>query len=522
MEVSVFDQSLEKIANVDMVAFYNVVEKFGEAGKFSLWVEANEENMQILRKRNIVQFKFDDLSGVTERDYVPNGALSYGVTKSGSELNSYYNENAYMFSSDAEYRLNNKLVVASLEFTASQPIEVGVGGHVKVTIPYTSDDGQNQIELDVTELVKTQSAGSVYMSTKLPLRGLRLSNAIVSIQDINGTVSVKNLRLQVGQTPSPSKAYELDMELKLNDVCWGIITTKNYKDDGSFFGIEASGFLIEDVLRKRILWGVYYKYDNYLSIFRDMVTKNMISPTMPERKLTNIGIENQPVVDNKNIRFQKTGGHLLDAALSLLTPLGVGIKGIFDPYKKQIRFYLYKGKDRSDAQSKNPVVMFSYENGMLVSPKYLTDDSNYKNVVYIAGEGEGVDRIFHTIGDSSGWSREELYVDARDIQSQKENGTTFSPTEYIELLNQRGLEKLDDYAVVENFESGVQTVGGYVYGKDYSLGDIVTVYYSEIGVIGRLPILEVTRSGSADGESTIISFGKSNMPFSKMVKTKLN
>lgn len=522
MEISVYDQSFEKIANVGMVAYYMVTEKFGDVGKFSIWVEANEENMQNLRKRNILQFRFDDSSGVTERDYVPNGATSYGVVKSGSELNSYVNNNAYMLSSDAEFQLNNKFVVASIEFTAIQPIEVGVGGHVIVTIPYTSEGAEGSLVLDMTNLVKTQSSGSVYVSTKLPMRGLSFSNGRVSIQDINGTLSVKNLRLQVGQIPSPSTVYELDMGLKLNDVCWGVITTKNYKDEGSFFGIEASGFLVEDILRKRILWGVYYKYDNYQNIFNDMLTRNMISPSIPERKLTNIGIENQPVVDTGNIRFQKTGGSLLDAALSLLAPLGVGIKGIFDPYKKQIRFYLYRGKDRSDTQDVNPSVTFSYENGMLIGPKYLTDDSNYKNVVYIAGEGEGVDRVHHVIGNSVGWSREELYVDARDIQSQKEDGTMLAPAEYIEVLNQRGLEKLADYGVVENFESGVQTVGGYVYGKDYSIGDIVTVYYSEIGVVGRLPIVEVTRSGSADGQSTTVSFGKSNMPFSKMVKTKLN
>lgn len=522
MEVSVFDQTFEKVANVDMLAFYSIKEKTGEAGTFSIWVEANEENMQNLRKQNIIQFQFDEVEDESKRNYVINGSSIYGVVKNGSELMTYVNADAYLLASDSEMQLNNRIVVASVEFDSDLPVEVGVGGEVIVTIPYTYDGGSGSIALDMTDLVDIQASGQVYESVQLPVNGLAFSNAEVSIVDINGTVNVKNLKLQIGQLPSESETPESEMAIKLNNTCWGIITTKIFRDDDSFFGIEVSGFLVEDVLRKRILWGLFSRYDKVQNIFNDMITENLISPVDTDRTLSNIALENQPLMTSSNVRFQKTGGYVLDAAVSLLAPESIWIKGIFDWYKKQIRFYLYKGKDRSDTQSVNPAVVFSDENGMLIAPKYLTDDSNYKNLVLVAGAGEGVLRIFHKIGDAVGWARDELYIDARDLQPVGEDEEPMAPADYLELLEQRGLEKLADFSAVENFDSGVQTVGGYIYGRDYFIGDIVTVYFSRIGVVGKLPIESVTRSGSADGHTIVVSFGKSNMPFSKMVKTKLN
>ena len=47
----------------------------------------------------------------------------------------------------------------------------------------------------------------------------------------------------------------------------------------------------------------------------------------------------------------------------------------------------------------------------LNEPTWILDDSNYYDFAYVAGEGEGDQRIYVTVGSGS----DELYVDARNL-----------------------------------------------------------------------------------------------------------
>ena len=96
---------------------------------------------------------------------------------------------------------------------------------------------------------------------------------------------------------------------------------------------------------------------------------------------------------------------------------------------------------------------------------------------------------------------ELLFVDAKDLR-QKE----LTDAQYKAQLAQRGNEKLDDAAEVQNFESSVTRESGYVYRKDWELGDIVTCHKSRWGILIDERVTEVeevfeTETGAA-GEIT--------------------
>ena len=153
-------------------------------------------------------------------------------------------------------------------------------------------------------------------------------------------------------------------------------------------------------------------------------------------------------------------------------------------------FSVIRGVDRTGADPKYPKIQLSTDLQDVLGSKYYTNSQSYKNVALIAGEDSEVNRKKTTSGDNSlsGFDRRELYVDARDIQSevQSESGetSTIPEDEYIGMLGNRGDEKLADCQITETFEASIRTQGvtQYEYGIDYFRGDKIIVEDAELGV----------------------------------------
>lgn len=109
----------------------------------------------------------------------------------------------------------------------------------------------------------------------------------------------------------------------------------------------------------------------------------------------------------------------------------------------------------------------------------------------------------------SGLSRRELFVDARDLQSKRTDGTTIPEAEYNSMLIERGKTSLEDYKDIESFSATLRTFGvtGYVFGVDFFLGDKVTVYDSRLRVRTNAVVTSVLTTYDEDGERMDITFG---------------
>ena len=119
------------------------------------------------------------------------------------------------------------------------------------------------------------------------------------------------------------------------------------------------------------------------------------------------------------------------------------------------------------------------------------------------------DRRRYVVGTASGLGRRELYVDARDIQSEyyDDNGEqqTVPDDEYNEQLKERGTEKLLDYKFDRQFEAELESVQSFIYGQDFFMGDIVQVE-TEYGIASRMRIVELVRSMDLNGYTTYPTF----------------
>lgn len=207
--------------------------------------------------------------------------------------------------------------------------------------------------------------------------------------------------------------------------------------------------------------------------------------------------------------FQRSGGTLYDGIIDFLSQeiLSLGFWVKFDPANRCLIPYVYAGVDRSTSQNANTSVIFSDQLNDILQSQYIFDTSNFCNVAYIFGEGEGSDRVFtqatrqtdtynascYTGTDNfPNFGLRELYVDARDV-SRKSTGTitassdtttTLTDSQYFQALAKRGTQKLAEHNTLNTFNAVIRTEGKtmYKYGVDYVLGDIITIEDTRLGV----------------------------------------
>ena len=78
------------------------------------------------------------------------------------------------------------------------------------------------------------------------------------------------------------------------------------------------------------------------------------------------------------------------------------------------------------------------------------------------------------------------------MQSEVNEGESLTDEEYLEVLTQRGSEKLSTLAKVETFDSTIRIVGAhYTYGVDYFVGDKITFVDRELDVIVNAQVTAV-------------------------------
>lgn len=108
----------------------------------------------------------------------------------------------------------------------------------------------------------------------------------------------------------------------------------------------------------------------------------------------------------------------------------------------------------------------------------------------------------------TGLNRRELFVDARDLQSDSDPENPLSPEEYIAVLTTRGRGKLAENQLVSSFSAVVRTLDPtYEYGKDFKLGDTITVTDERLGITVDAVVRGVQPSVGEDGEQLILAFG---------------
>ena len=304
---------------------------------------------------------------------------------------------------------------------------------------------------------------------------------------------------------------------------------KSTIDDKGTKMFNVKGRTLEMILTTRIIWGTYNASNKYAStVMYEIVNQNCVNPTNVNRKIPYLECAEDMQLGGK-MSIQKTGGEVYDVLTTIASNKDLGFNVLFRPKEQKLIFEVVAGVDRTIEQSEVDPVEFSTDLEDILSSSYYTNNQDEKSVALVMGEGEGASRKSKISGDNTtkGFGRRELYVDARDIQSESvnEDGTTITltPEEYDAALVNRGDDKLAECKTTETFEAQIRVFGDvqYEFGKDYQKGDKVTVRDRQLNVVVSARITEVEEDFD-DEYALVLTFGYSYPTIMQKVKQQIS
>ncbi len=257
------------------------------------------------------------------------------------------------------------------------------------------------------------------------------------------------------------------------------------------------------------------------TVMKHYVNNHIVNPADVKRKIDMLMIASDQQRGSQ-ISWESRFKNLADELIEISKASGLGWDVILDFQQKKWIFDVYEGRNLTVNQTENPPVIFSPQFESLKQLSFVESDYNYKNFGYIAGQGEGADRRVVTVGETEGLSRIETFIDSRDISEQDENQQALPEAEIIAKLQQRGQQKLSEFAEEFFLEGQVLTNSPFVYEKDYDLGDIVTIQNREWGVTRDARITEIKEIYEPRGFQIEATFGESRPTLVKKLKQELN
>lgn len=309
--------------------------------------------------------------------------------------------------------------------------------------------------------------------------------------------------------------------------------------------IKIEGRLMPFLFSKRVIANTLdYKNMELITYIRDLITRCFEKNT--ERYVDmNISCQkDNKVYEDTFITKQITGDQLweelsdyfeqyklgiviapkIDKTFELSSEYGEHLSGLSNVAGFEVQ--IKTGVDRTRGNGLNTVI-FSKSLSNIKRASYSYNSESDMNVAYIAGEGEGAERKWYEIqkdseNKKSAWNREELWIDARDIQSEGEDDTTLTDEEYDKLIEQRAYEKFQENAIMDEYSATVNEHNQrYVYMRDYDLGDWVTIQDRDLGIEIDAQIVEVTTTLQNNETINDITFeyGKANKIEIKDIRT---
>lgn len=297
--------------------------------------------------------------------------------------------------------------------------------------------------------------------------------------------------------------------------------------------IAASGRFLKSILDRRIVYtptksgtGMNYiwhssstKLSGKVEIaVRDLIKENATESSVVARNIPELSMNDDDITgltetivtgdsDNEtDAEKQVTYKGLLEYTDSVLQEYQLGSYMYLDEETLKFRYKVFKGVDHSmDNTFGNDPVIFSQDYDNLISSDYIFDEATYKNMAVIGGQGEGTERKLALVGDlNAGLDRREMFVDGNSMA--QDEGVTDET--YRKQLETQGRQSLSEVERTETFDGEIDTANtNFIYGNDYSLGDLVTVYDMAIGKYVNVRILTVTECQDDNGFKREIEYG---------------
>ena len=268
----------------------------------------------------------------------------------------------------------------------------------------------------------------------------------------------------------------------------GVIREVNYaQTDKGERSAYCKGYFAEKLLDDRVLQPPVNITGTPEEIARALVDGFAVNPSDPGRVISQLSLGSVKGLGT-SVTLQATGDKLGGKLYGIEQTQEISHRIVYDYEENTLTFECWKGLDRTEDQENNSPAIFSNRFYNVKSAIYDRDESSYANYAYVAGEGEGAARVTVEVDirPDPTEERREIYVDARDLQSEYEdesgNKHTYTAAQYRSILSQRGLEKLAEFSKIETVNSDIDAGANLVYMKDFDLGDLCTYQNTDVGI----------------------------------------
>lgn len=288
------------------------------------------------------------------------------------------------------------------------------------------------------------------------------------------------------------------------DKCAGEILYKGIKKsiDGSEV-LEVTGRLLSHWLGDRLVLSsiVHNTYPHIL--MRSAVSANGINSTVLARNI--------PLLQLGEVSTQRVSKTLDYASELNITVLAmcediavaadVGFSISVDTTTRRYNFNVFTGEDHTLISTSPCIFSIEYEN--ILEQEYTQSIENLKNVAYVVGDENATVDMPVVVGTAVGFDRKEVLVKASGVKQD-----ALTKQEYEAVLATNGEITLQQYSETLNFYNKINsTTSGFVYGKDYKLGDKVTCLNTKWKITIDAVITEA-QTTYEDGQKTIyLTFG---------------
>ena len=242
-------------------------------------------------------------------------------------------------------------------------------------------------------------------------------------------------------------------------------------------------------------------------IMKHYVSAECISPEDANRAISRLVLaadQGRGVQDKWRFRFDKLSDVL--EQVGQYAKLGWDVTLNLD--NEQMVFDVIQPHDRTANQDVLPPALFSTEFGNVKVPHFIQSWIGAATQGYAGGQVDGVNRLIQQVGSSKGLDRMETFLDCSDAESAAE-------------LLTLGTQKLAEAAPTQSFEFSVIPDRSMVYGKDYFLGDTVTVWSKKWGVTMDAQITQLKEVYEEAGASLEITFGAATPSLRKFIDHKV-
>lgn len=283
----------------------------------------------------------------------------------------------------------------------------------------------------------------------------------------------------------------------------GVIRHREIKleEDGNEI-LQIKGYTLKGIMNRRIILPptgeAYDRIEGSQEyIMKQFVYNHVTNPVDINRRIPQVQIapnRNRGEQDRWRGRFETLSDKLTEVGLFA----DLGWTMWLDTENEKWIFDVVEGRDLTVNQDILPPVIFSVDFDNIKGQLFIDSSLRYSNVGYAGGKGDEEDRLIQQIGEGSGLDRIESFLNC-------------SSAEDITELKKEGNRELEQLKRILTFESQVLDLGSFIYGKDWDLGDIVTVQNRKWNVSMDIQIVGIREIYDIDGFNIEPIFGD-NVP----------